>query len=295
MLPAPAGVVPEPARQLDRARRAPRACGGGPTVRLAMLSAPVCSPRLRGWSFWRQHGCQAAAVLPAPAGVVPPRRPASASRRSAPRACGGGPAPGAVRPARGMCSPRLRGWSPDWPSSSRSCRVLPAPARMVPTPARCSTAAPVPVSAAIRLAADTPVWKGSIGGHRPRRSWRLGFVVRRCAVPHPCPPERSALVNSGAIGASPGCRRETVCTGQGRFAHWRAGDSQAQSASSILVARSHPNPRSPTWGLFVAQTPPPPPCPPRAHLHAFAQSREVRTSQPARVASRWCCTGSYRP
>src|SRR6266540_2356280 len=91
VLPAHAGMVPRLRRRPRAGRRAPRACGDGPKIDDHGCDTTRCSPRMRGWS----RGCGADReqddVLPAHAGMVPPRTSPPPGSRGAPRACGDGP------------------------------------------------------------------------------------------------------------------------------------------------------------------------------------------------------------
>jgi hypothetical protein len=125
VLPALAGVVPPVSRPAAWPAGAPRARGGGPGTSSSELHGSSCSPRLRGWSHQRAADQRRWAVLPAPAGVIPPR--------------------GARRSAHSSCSPRLRGWSLGDLGAVPLVLVLPAPAGVVPgRPAAASRPARTP-------------------------------------------------------------------------------------------------------------------------------------------------------
>ncbi len=132
VLPAPAGMVPREEPVMAFRFRAPRARGDGPPVISPMRTASWCSPRPRGWSRQRPPVPRPGGVLPAPAGMVPPRTPRGPTREGAPRARGDGPWRPAAVPMTSMCSPRPRGWSPGERRKPQGGQVLPAPAGMVP-------------------------------------------------------------------------------------------------------------------------------------------------------------------
>ena len=132
VLPAHAGMVPSATRASRVSECAPRARGDGPNGAWDASRAQLCSPRTRGWSQLR-HACPSPRlVLPAHAGMVPPRRRTSAQAARAPRARGDGPW-GTSRPRPpATCSPRTRGWSPRTGNPLLRDEVLPAHAGMVP-------------------------------------------------------------------------------------------------------------------------------------------------------------------
>ena len=71
VLPAHAGMIPEPRRRIGQRPSAPRTCGDDPTNR----------------DMYREL----AVVLPAHAGMIPPFRSSDASLSRAPRTCGDDP------------------------------------------------------------------------------------------------------------------------------------------------------------------------------------------------------------
>ena len=131
VLPAHAGMVPDPGRVTVFLNSAPRARGDGPCPRRWRARSPRCSPRTRGWSPRRDPDRQLPAVLPAHAGMVPRWRPRRSRHRGAPRARGDGPRLAALASGRVACSPRTRGWSHRPPPRSQQRQVLPAHAGMV--------------------------------------------------------------------------------------------------------------------------------------------------------------------
>ncbi len=132
VLPAPAGMVPLQQRRRRDEEGAPRARGDGPGARGYPEQCRQCSPRPRGWSRARHALAPAGGVLPAPTGMVPPRRRPACPLTGAPRARGDGPLRTSTLKDRGKCSPRPRGWSPAPPLPAQGGDVLPAPAGMVP-------------------------------------------------------------------------------------------------------------------------------------------------------------------
>ncbi len=72
VLPAPAGMVPRVRPCRARRRSAPRTRGDGPYYGARLEFGTECSPHPRGWSPMVALEGPADAVLPAPAGMVPP-------------------------------------------------------------------------------------------------------------------------------------------------------------------------------------------------------------------------------
>ncbi len=134
VVPAHAGLVPRPGTPPCRPGGGPRACGVGPQPALLDLSVLEWSPRMRGWSppprtvSTRQH------VVPAHAGLVPPRRDLRIPAPCGPRACGVGPVAGGRWAAELVWSPRMRGWSQHSPGFRSGGVVVPAHAGLVPFP-----------------------------------------------------------------------------------------------------------------------------------------------------------------
>ncbi len=132
LLPAPAGMVPSAVTPSTRTTAAPRARGDGPPPHTATPTTKDCSPRPRGWSRRGPGRSDLHGLLPAPAGMVPPRSRWSWTALAAPRARGDGPPVLGSCPCSKNCSPRPRGWSLlDIPVVG-SVMLLPAPAGMVP-------------------------------------------------------------------------------------------------------------------------------------------------------------------
>ena len=71
VFPAHAGMVLPLGRHREVADSFPRACGDGPTKRLAGLGHREFSPRMRGWSSNGRNRILYACVFPAHAGMVP--------------------------------------------------------------------------------------------------------------------------------------------------------------------------------------------------------------------------------
>ncbi len=112
LLPAHAGM--DPRASVTRADHppAPRARGDGPPVRSRVRPGSGCSPRTRGWTRPRVGEQLRHRLLPAHAGMDPPRSWAETPRSAAPRARGDGPRAGIPDSTRAFCSPRTRGWTP---------------------------------------------------------------------------------------------------------------------------------------------------------------------------------------
>ncbi len=127
------GQNPRPARvnmQLNTCD--PRACGGGPILTAVAWCMAMWSPRMRGWSQGDQQAPVGGEVVPAHAGVVPPRRARPARSAGGPRACGGGPTPTERALSRRRWSPRMRGWSHRRQADVLEHGVVPAHAGVVP-------------------------------------------------------------------------------------------------------------------------------------------------------------------
>ncbi len=145
LLPAPAGMVPFPPEGGQRVRPAPRTRGDGPADRPGRDPGPACSPHPRGWSPGKVDPRGFTMLLPAPAGMVPPRGGRRGCRRPAPRTRGDGPAADEAERGRFVCSPHPRGWSPVDYTGATLVVLLPAPAGMVPgRPRGCSARSSAP-------------------------------------------------------------------------------------------------------------------------------------------------------
>ncbi|MPY37143.1 hypothetical protein FNH09_39795 [Streptomyces adustus] len=91
-----------------------------------------CSPHPRGWSRRGTPADHPRSLLPAPAGMVPPRTRRPRSWRPAPRTRGDGPVRMVALTVSRRCSPHPRGWSRAAYDREEVPRLLPAPAGMVP-------------------------------------------------------------------------------------------------------------------------------------------------------------------
>ena len=176
VLPAHAGMVLRRLLACIRTACAPRARGDGPHGGRPRDIALKCSPRTRGWSRMSALVRWAQSVLPAHAGMVPPRAGRHRSPPCAPRARGDGPSFRRLTTWSDLCSPRTRGWSRDRVAGSNAALVLPAHAGMVPR--RC---APRPRgTSAPRARGDGPsthaLWTRT-GRCSPRtRGWSLSQI-----------------------------------------------------------------------------------------------------------------------
>ncbi len=165
LLPASAGMAPDPSSRVRPPRPAPRLRGDGPAAPAQQAADLVCSPcprvvvvdyrcspHARGWPRREQRHRSGATLLPAPAGCsllaqgcigeketaphargdVPsptcPPRP----RRPVPRTCGDGPSTMARAARSGVCSPLAWGWPQDCRGIRGAQALLPAPAGMDP-------------------------------------------------------------------------------------------------------------------------------------------------------------------
>ena len=132
LLPAHAGMVPASTNRAYMLIAAPRARGDGPTTASSTMIRSDCSPRTRGWSHRPVSGGRCSSLLPAHAGMVPPRPSSTPGATAAPRARGDGPRFTVAGQRFSACSPRTRGWSRLSPPPVRVGGLLPAHAGMVP-------------------------------------------------------------------------------------------------------------------------------------------------------------------
>ena len=132
VVPAHAGVVRTASRPRTSRTRRPRPRGGGPLSDLVDEHHGVSSPPTRGWSTCPYAGSLSAVVVPAHAGVVPPRQRPHRPRHRRPRPRGGGPRPLRRRVVRCSSSPPTRGWSPRRRDPADRHSVVPAHAGVVP-------------------------------------------------------------------------------------------------------------------------------------------------------------------
>ncbi len=182
-----------------------------------------------------------AAVLPAPAGMVPSRTTRPASWSSAPRTRGDGPIRTRAASAPSVCSPHPRGWSRLARDRRKSCPVLPAPAGMVPAPA-----APV---------------RARPGAPRTRGDGPCSYVIRppsgMCS-PHPrgwSHHSRSGARNRRVLPAPAGMvplrmERQAVLTRAPRT----RGDGPAAAVRQTMTPPCSPHPRG--WSRYGQQHPP---------------------------------------
>ena len=154
VLPASAGMVPEPAAATSSPPRAPRQRGDGPKQVRDELLPVGCSPPARGWSGPRSEPRGSRCVLPASAGMVPSSRRSTSAGCGAPRQRGDGPCVSALPVLEETGSPPARGWSHRAAAPAQRGRVLPASAGMVPSRIR-STLSSV---GAPRQRGDGPTW-----------------------------------------------------------------------------------------------------------------------------------------
>ncbi len=112
LLPAPAGMDPRSSPPQAVRPPAPHARGDGPDVFARIRLADGCSPRPRGWTPCGWLSTTARRLLPAPAGMDPPRAAPGPRSRPAPRARGDGPNCWAAGWDSADCSPRSWGMNP---------------------------------------------------------------------------------------------------------------------------------------------------------------------------------------
>ncbi len=134
LLPAHAGMDPPSRTPASGSRTAPRARGDGPDWSVHQMVRVYCSPRTRGWTQVGELEAVHVELLPAHAGMDPPRRPPCTPGRAAPRARGDGPRPVDPTTGRTNCSPRTRGWTLVVLDGAAAGRLLPAQSGMDPRP-----------------------------------------------------------------------------------------------------------------------------------------------------------------
>ncbi len=186
LLPAHAGMDPGPARRVARPEPAPRARGDGPVARVRSSGDRHCSPRTRGWTRDGRPVRRQERLLPAHAGMDPGLRKSRPRWSAAPRARGDGPPEAGPDAARGVCSPRTRGWTRTRSSQSWTVALLPAHAGMDPRRGR----RPARTPTAPRARGDGPLTDtlvGDVGDCSPRtRGWtRAPRVSAGGRVPAP--------------------------------------------------------------------------------------------------------------
>ena len=130
--PARAGMDPNRAAALRRARRLPRASGDGPACPRAGGSTCLAAPRERGWTLLGRAVRLISPGCPARAGMDPGRTHRAEYRRWLPRASGDGPLSGKSAIGLPGAAPRERGWTPDRPNPGAVFRGCPARAGMDP-------------------------------------------------------------------------------------------------------------------------------------------------------------------
>ena len=126
VVPARAGVDPQPAAPGAPRVRGPRASGGGPDAVRWRREYARWSPRERGWTLRSAGQWDAQAVVPARAGVDPARSGCTATCTGGPRASGGGPPAVSYPAASSRWSPRERGWTASPTSTPCPEAVVPA-------------------------------------------------------------------------------------------------------------------------------------------------------------------------
>ncbi len=131
VLPARAGVIRRLHCSSVRLIRPPRTCGGHPyEVPTPITSAPS-SPHVRGSSPEQPPVGVEVAVLPARAGVIPPRSGCSSTTRRPPRTCGGHPSFAVAPLYATVSSLHVRGSSPCRQGRDSPPTVLPARAGVI--------------------------------------------------------------------------------------------------------------------------------------------------------------------
>ncbi len=138
VVPARAGLFPEPI-QPDRQRcSGPRACGAVPVSHAKWALFDWWSPRVRGCSRVHVQQPVGGLVVPARAGLFPGQRVLRGSGVRGPRACGAVPQNVQSAVVGSAWSPRVRGCSPIGLRVDQALVVVPARAGLFPTaPRRC--------------------------------------------------------------------------------------------------------------------------------------------------------------
>ncbi len=125
-------MVPAPTPSTSPTCPAPRTRGDGPHPSTGDEVAPNCSPHARGWSLGPDWTTAHRDLLPARAGMVPPRPLRRPRPGPAPRTRGDGPLLPAALYSTRPCSPHARGWSRRQREAGLRIGLLPARAGMAP-------------------------------------------------------------------------------------------------------------------------------------------------------------------
>ena len=113
VVPAHAGVIRRSGRRVPWAPCRPRTRGGHPVLSSVTCPFPWSSPHTRGSSRTPRHRCGDRLVVPAHAGVIPPRQRPGRPTRRRPRTRGGHPQSGVGCTRMRVSSPHTRGSSRD--------------------------------------------------------------------------------------------------------------------------------------------------------------------------------------
>ena len=132
VVPAHAGMFPLASGTSIDPSCGPRACGDVPSELPLLISSCLWSPRMRGCSRTRAARSRPLWVVPAHAGMFPPRYHVVCEITRGPRACGDVPIEKWSRVEKGEWSPRMRGCSRPVVEMGRVQRVVPAHAGMFP-------------------------------------------------------------------------------------------------------------------------------------------------------------------
>ena len=177
VVPAHAGMFPPTTSPREGATCGPRACGDVPAWNQIYTALGMWSPRMRGCSRLHRYERQRQLVVPAHAGMFPPRTAMSFCNTSGPRACGDVPS---GTPAKKSCtpwSPRMRGCSLRLLPRGQGGEVVPAHAGMFPGGAEGARHA----RRGPRACGDVP---GSRGGRGRKAEWSPR--MRGCSPPSTC-------------------------------------------------------------------------------------------------------------
>ncbi len=189
-----------------------------------------CSPHPRGCSQPDRPALLDALLLPAPAGMFRPPRPAGPSSASAPHTCGDVPLGALLPHTLDVCSPHPRGCSPVARGPGRPDSLLPAPAGMFPArtlPASGSSSAP-------RTRGDVPRQS-----HHTTDTSLCSPHPRGCSLPDQRLPARHFLLPAPA-GMFP--RRRPPWAVRAPAPRTR-GDVPACSNSGVTCVNCSPHPR----------------------------------------------------
>ncbi len=224
------------------------------------LCRQVCSPRPRGCSLHPDRRAAQRGLLPAPAGMFPPRPVLEVVRIPAPRARGDVPIALTMACCCALCSPRPRGCSRDAVRGHADAHLLPAPAGMFPPCARWPTAQGLLPAPAGMFPSTTGCGCGSWPAPRARgdvpRTNIATFLRTPCSPrPRGCSHQRPWRVLVTVLLPAPAGMFPTHITRSDlRISAPRArGDVPWASARRVICASCSPRPRGCSLALGVLE------------------------------------------